>query len=211
MTLQGYQLAAARGDRQLFCDINFEIKAGEAMWLAGSNGSGKTSLLRLLCGIAVPESGEVRWGGRNIQTLREDFHRSLIYCGHASGVKDDLAAWENVLIGTRLSGKNCSKADAYHALDQVGLANVAHLSARALSQGQRKRVALARLCILPTPQILILDEPSTALDQHAVHTLCEILNRHLAQGGMVVYTTHQKLTLIAQRLHLLDLSQAEPC
>lgn len=211
MTLQSYQLACERGERQLFGNINFEINAGEALWLSGSNGSGKTSLLRLLCGLASPTMGEVRWNGRNIQSQREDYCRDLIYCGHSSGVKDDLAAWENVAMGTRLSGRHCSRDDAYQALAQIGLPNVAHLPTRTLSQGQRKRLALARLCIHPFPKLLILDEPFTALDQQAVYTLREILNLQLAHGAMVVYTTHQELTLTAQRLHRLDLNQAARC
>ncbi len=211
MTLQAYQLACVRGDRQLFCDINFEIKAGEAMWLAGSNGSGKTSLLRLLCGLTSPDKGEVRWDGRNIQELHEDFYRDLMYYGHAGGVKDDLAAWENVAIGARLSGKNCNREDACQALDQVGLAHAAHLPVRVLSQGQRKRVALARLYLSPMSKLLILDEPFTALDQPAIHNLCEILNRHLAQGSVVVYTTHQELALKTGRLHRLELNPVNSC
>jgi len=211
MTLQGYQLACTRGDRQLFSDINLEIQAGEALCLTGANGSGKTSLLRLLCGLAIPHVGEVCWNGRDIRTSREEFQRDLIYCGHASGVKDDLRAWENVAIGSRLAGNWCTKEEAYRALDQVGLGNVADLPAGALSQGQRKRVALTRLCLQPLPKLLILDEPSTALDQYAIHLLCEILDRHLALGGIAVYTTHQKLALKPRRLHLLDLNQAAPC
>ncbi|MES2932744.1 MAG: ATP-binding cassette domain-containing protein, partial [Pseudomonadota bacterium] len=150
----------------------------------------------------------VRWHGRSIQNLREDFYRELLYCGHAAGVKDDLAAWENVAVSTRLSGKSCSRDEAYQALEQVGLLNIAHLPARSLSQGQRKRVALARLCVQPRPKLLLLDEPFTALDQRSINSLGDILNLHLAQGGVVVYTTHQELTLKAQRLHRLDLNPA---
>jgi heme exporter protein A len=208
MTLQAHQLAFSRGDRQLFDDVNFEIDSGEALWLSGSNGSGKTSLLRLLCGLSQPTIGEVRWQGRNIRSLREDYCRDLIYCGHASGVKEDLTAWENVAIGIELSGKDCSRQDAYRALDQIGLAHIAHLPARVLSQGQRKRVALARLCLEPVPKILILDEPFTALDQRAIGALRDVLNRHLERGSTIVYTTHQELLLKARRLHLLDLNGA---
>lgn len=208
MTLQAHHLAFSRGDRPLFSDINFDVDAGEALWLTGSNGSGKTSLLRLLCGLSLPTVGEVRWHGRDIRSLREDYSRELIYCGHASGVKEDLTAWENVAIGAELSGKNCSKKDAYLALDQIGLAHIAHLPTRVLSQGQRKRVALARLCIGPASKILILDEPFTALDQSAIDSLSDFLNQRLAQGSAIVYTTHQQLLLNARRLHLLDLSHA---
>lgn len=211
MTLQAYQLGFSRDGHGLFRDINFEIGAGEAMWLTGSNGSGKTSLLRLLCGLSAPLDGEVRWGGRGIQMLREEFFRELIYCGHASGVQDDLAAWENLAFAVALSGKDCGRGDACHALEQVGLGGVAHLPVRVLSQGQRKRVALARLCLDPLPKLVVLDEPFTALDQAALAGVCAILNRHLSKGGIVVYTTHQEVTLTAGRLHLLDLSRTGSC
>jgi heme exporter protein A len=211
MTLQAHQLACTRGDRQLFNGLNFEIQAGEALWVSGSNGSGKTSLLRLLCGLAVPEEGAVRWGGRDIRSLREDFHRDLLYVGHSAGIKEDLTAWENVAMGSRLSGKPCSQDDALEALDHVGLLSAASLPTRSLSQGQRKRVALARLALKPAPKLAVLDEPFNALDQAFIHRLIDTLNQHLESGGMVVYTTHQPQSLKPSRLHQLDLSQVLPC
>jgi len=213
MTLQAYQLACTRGERQLFNNINFEIAAGDAMRVAGTNGSGKTSLLRMLCGLAFPAAGEVRWNGCNIRTVREEFGNRLIYLGHAHGVKDDLAAWENVVVASTLSGNPVSRDQAYGALEQLGLARAADLPTRALSQGQRKRVALARLHLglgMNTP-LWILDEPFTALDQNAVMQLCGTLNQHLAHGGIVIYTTHQEIDLSAQRLLRLDLSRNATC
>lgn len=213
MTLQAYQLACTRGERQLFIDINFDINPGDAMRVAGTNGSGKTSLLRMLCGLAFPAAGEVRWNGCNIRSVREEFGSQVIYLGHANGVKDDLAAWENVVVASTLSGNPVSRDEAYSALEHLGLARVADLPTRALSQGQRKRVALARLHVGPgmkTP-LWILDEPFTALDQEAVIQLCGALNRHLARGGMVIYTTHQEIDLSAQRLLRLDLSRDATC
>ena len=211
MTLQGYQLACARGERELFKDINFDLHAGDAMRVAGTNGSGKTSLVRMLCGLAVATTGEVRWHGRNIRSVREEFGSQLIYLGHANGVKDDLLAWENIVIGATLSGNSVSRNDAYAALDQFGLARAANLPTRALSQGQRKRVALARLRFGTKTPLWILDEPFTALDQSAVSELCGTLNNHLAHGGMVIYTTHQEIDLSAQRLLVLDLSRDASC
>ena len=206
MTLQADQLGCSRDGHILFGALNFEVKAGEALWLTGANGSGKTSLLRLLCGLGVPQEGTVRWDGRAIGSLRQDFYRDLMYCGHASGVKDDLAAWENVAIGAALAGKKCTRVVAEHALEQIGLGDVSHLPTGALSQGQRKRVALARLFIHPLPRLLILDEPFSALDPAGVASLCAALEHHLQRGGIVIYTTHQAVELQAQRLHLLDLS-----
>ncbi|MYM29122.1 cytochrome c biogenesis heme-transporting ATPase CcmA [Duganella sp. CY15W] len=210
MSLQAHQLACARGERQLFSDLNFELQSGEALWLKGRNGSGKSSLLRLLCGLGRPLLGEVRWNGTPIQRLREDYHRQLIYCGHASAIKDDLSAWENVVVSSTLSGVACSRDQALVALVSVGLGGSAELPARALSQGQRRRVALARLALDRLPPLLLLDEPFVALDQPAVQTLCRTLNRHLAGGGMLVYTTHQAQALEARRLGQFDLDQLAP-
>ena len=211
MTLQACQLACTRGERQLFNDINFEINPGDAMRVAGTNGSGKTSLLRMLCGLAFPAFGEVRWHGRNIRVEREEFCSQLIYLGHANGVKDDLLAWENIVVASTLSGNPVSRDEAYAALAQLGLAQAADLPTRALSQGQRKRVALARLQLGMKAPLWILDEPFTALDQDAVKQLSDTLSHHLASGGMVIYTTHQEIELRAQRLLRLDLSQETPC
>jgi heme exporter protein A len=211
MTLQAYQLACTRGERQLFSDINFDINAGDAMRVAGTNGSGKTSLLRMLCGLAFPAAGEVRWNGRNIRAAREQFGSELIYLGHANGVKDDLVAWENVVVASTLSGNSVTRDQAYDALEQLGLSRAADLPTRALSQGQRKRVALARLRLGMKTPLWVLDEPFTALDQHAVTQLCGTLNQHLAQGGMVIYTTHQEIDLDGQRLLRLDLSRDSTC
>jgi heme exporter protein A len=208
MSLQVHQLACARGERHLFSDISFELQRGEALWLKGSNGSGKTSLLRLLCGLGVPLSGEVRWNGQPIRQLREDYHRELLYCGHAGAIKDDLTAWENVAAASTLSGAPCSLEQAVRALASFGVAAEAELPARALSQGQRRRVVLARLALEPLPPLLLLDEPFVALDAGAARTLCGTLDRHLSQGGMLVYTTHQPQILKARRLEQLDLDLA---
>jgi heme exporter protein A len=209
--LQVHQLACGRGDRQLFSDLNFELQGGEALWLKGRNGSGKTSLLRVLCGLGRPLLGEVRWNGAPIERLREDYHRQLIYCGHAAAVKDDLLAWENVAMSSTLSGIACSRKQAQDALDSVGLGAQATRPARLLSQGQRRRVALARLAVEPLPPLLLLDEPFVALDQPAVQTLCGTLNRHLGGGGILVYTTHQAQALQARRLEQFDLDQLAAC
>jgi heme exporter protein A len=211
MALHAYQLACTRGERQLFCDINFELQPGDAMRVAGANGSGKTSMLRMLCGLAYPAAGEVRWNGRNIRAAREEFGANLIYLGHANGVKDDLLAWENVVVAATLAGHPVTRESACQALGRLGLARAANLPTRALSQGQRKRVALARLQLGHAAPLWILDEPFTALDKDAVASLCGTIDKHLAGGGMVLYTTHQEIELKAQRALLLDLSRERAC
>lgn len=209
MTLQADQLACSRGDTTLFAGLDFEIGAGEALWLRGANGSGKTSLLRLLCGLAEPAAGNVRWQGRDVRTLREDFNRELLYCAHTDSVKDDLSAWENIAFSARLQGRACDRSQAYRALSRVNLLPAANRPARSLSQGQRKRVNLARLYVEPAPRLCVLDEPFNALDHDAVETLTDTLSERLAQGAIVVYTTHQDLPLRAQRLHQIDLNSID--
>jgi heme exporter protein A len=211
MTLQGYQLACSRGERHLFTDVNFEIESGDALRIAGTNGSGKTSLLRLLCGLTHPAAGEVRWNGENVRRARDEYCSELIYLGHANGVKDDLAAWENLTFNATLSGHPITSQQAWDALDLLGLDEVGHLPTRSLSQGQRKRVALARLWLDNAPRLWILDEPFTALDRDAVDQLCRRLEHHLSSGGLVVYTTHQEITLGAGRMLQLDLGEEAQC
>lgn len=211
MTLQAHQLTCVRGERRLFRDVDFEINAGDALRVVGANGSGKTSLLRILCGLTQPEEGEVRWNGRSIREVREEFCRKLIYLGHADGVKDDLLAWENIVVASTLSGNPVTQGDAIQALKQLGLGRAVSLPTRVLSQGQRKRVALARLQLSTSTPLWILDEPFTALDQNSVSELCRTINRHLANGGMVIYTTHQEIDLTAHRARRLDLSLGTLC
>lgn len=211
MTLQASQLAYARGNRKLFEGIDFEVGPGEALRIAGRNGSGKTSLLRLLCGLAQPLKGEVRWHGQSIHRHREALHQALSYVGHAPGLKDDLNAWENVQFSAVLAGQACTKQQALDALTQLGLQAKAHLPARVLSQGQRRRVLLARLALPQAlsgvPHLLVLDEPFVALDQESVQVLATLLNQQLAQGATLVYTTHQPQCLQAARHHVLTLGE----
>lgn len=205
MTLQASQLAYSRGNRQLFDGLDFEVRPGEALRVAGRNGSGKTSLLRVLSGLAEPVSGEVQWHGQSIRSLREDFSQDLIYVGHGSGIKDDFTACENVQISAALSGRQCSADQACEALNLLGLQGRAHLPARVLSQGQRRRVVLARLAIKPAARLAILDEPFNALDQESINVLSALLSHRLAEGAVVVYTTHQPQPLVASRTHEIHL------
>ena len=211
MIFEAEEIGITRGAQEIAGGINFVLLSGEAVWITGSNGSGKTSLLRALCGLSSPSSGAIRWNGTNIAELGEEFSRALLYCGHLIGIKDDLTVFENVLFNTQLSGRGASKAQVLRALEQLDLGHKIQIAARFLSMGQRKRVALARLCIHPLPQLLILDEPFSALDQPSVAFVCQLLNRYLAQGGMLVYTTHQEISLEAQKIHRLDLYENELC
>ncbi|MDP1548552.1 MAG: cytochrome c biogenesis heme-transporting ATPase CcmA [Nitrosomonas sp.] len=202
--LQGISLACVRGDRELFKDINFSLEAGGLMQVRGPNGSGKTSLLRMLCGLSNPAAGEILWNGASIRSLNGDYFAAMTYIGHLSGTKDDLTVIENLRISSALAGYEINDTQASEALGYMGLGGREVLPVKILSQGQRRRVALARLLVCKT-SLWILDEPLVALDVLAVKLIRELLEQHLKQGGMVVMTTHQEIDLAATsttQLHL---------
>ncbi len=192
--LSVHDLACARGERLLFKDMSFSLSAGELLLVQGGNGQGKTSLLRLLTGLARPEEGEVRWRGEPISRQREAYHAEMIYLGHANGVKDDLNPIENLHFAAGLQGRPFDPARAVATLERLGLSRCQDLPCRVLSFGQRRRVALAAL-LLAGAVLWILDEPLTGLDVHAVALMEGLIRDHLNAGGMVVATTHQALNL----------------
>ena len=198
-------LACVRGDRELFTDINFSLEAGGLMQVSGPNGSGKTSLLRMLCGLSNPAAGEIRWCGTAIRSLGSDYLAAMTYIGHLSGAKDDLTANENLRISSALAGFEISTRQANDALKYMGLGGRETLPVKVLSQGQRRRVALARLLVCKTA-LWILDEPLVALDVMAVQLIQELLEQHLKQGGMVVMTTHQEIDITAVSIMQLQLA-----
>jgi len=199
--LEADRLECTRGDRTLFRALSFSLAPSQLLHVAGGNGAGKTSLLRILCGLLSPARGEVRWVGRPIATVREDYAAQLLYVGHANAVKEELTALENLEIGATLAGRGCTRGAALAALASFGVGRFARLPARTLSQGQRRRVALARLAlgaaIDTSAPLWILDEPFAALDAGAVAHLERLIAEHVAAGGMVVLTTHQPLSLAA--------------
>jgi heme exporter protein A len=203
--LETRELTCVRGERTLFERLSFSVRRGEALHVAGANGSGKTSLLRMLCGLSQPAEGDILWDGHSIRKVREEFHQQLVYIGHANAIKDDLTAAENVVISTMLAAQEVTPARAQQALVDIGLGGREDLPAKVLSQGQRRRVALARLLLELDVPLWILDEPFTALDVRAVGQLRATMERHLARGGMVIFTTHQDVPLDTPSLRRLEL------
>jgi heme exporter protein A len=203
--LEVIDLRCERGERSLFDGLEFKLPAGALLRVAGANGSGKTSLLRILCGLAVPARGEVRWQGQSIHALREEYHRQLIYIGHASAVKDELTGRENLSICCALGGVPVDDSAVGAALERVGLSRYEHLPARHLSQGQRRRVALARLAACRTASMWILDEPFTALDTVAVGLVQQMIAEHLGRGGIAVMTSHQEVALASVTTYTIEL------
>ncbi len=204
LTAQG--LACLRGDRLLFKNVGFELQAGGLLYLLGENGSGKSSLLRILCGLLTPEEGAVLWNGKRIKADTQTYYANLTYLGHLNALKDDLTALENLQICAHLAGNSVSTTSALAALNAIGIARCAHLPARVLSQGQKRRVALAGLWLSKT-KLWVLDEPFAALDVASVEVLAEHLGEHLANGGMAILTTHQDVVVNAKNTQTLRLSQ----
>ena len=203
--LEVRELECVRGDHRLFKGLNFTLQQGELLYLRGSNGSGKTSLLRTICGLMAPAEGQVFWNGKDIHSEREEFNRGLTYLGHFNGIKGELSAVENLDYANSLSGIKKSENQILDALERIGLAGREDLPTKVLSQGQKRRVALARL-LLTDSKLWILDEPFTALDVHAVELLKDLIVNHVKSDGMAILTTHQAVEIDSSMLRELDLS-----
>ena len=195
--LEATDLRCVRGNRMLFSGLNFALRGGELLRVAGVNGSGKTSLLRILCGLLAPAEGEVRWRGETIRALGEEYCRELLYIGHANAVKDELTPMENLMVACTLAGMNNGKTEVGDALCRLGLAGYEDLPVKVLSQGQRRRVALARLALSAALPLWIVDEPFIALDADAVEEVQALIAEHVARGAAVVLTTHQEVEITA--------------
>lgn len=207
--LEARGLVCVRGDRPLFSGVEFALLPGEALHVRGANGAGKTSLLRMVSGLSAPAEGDVRWAGESIFALREEFFSQLLFLGHAAALKDELTALENLVIGATLSGHRVEPSEARAALAAIGLKGREDLPARALSQGQRRRVNLARFLLPGAPRLWVLDEPFSALDVKAVAHLAEIIGNHLSGGGMLIYTTHQDVDFPAGAVKTLTIASGK--
>src|SRR3989338_2673873 len=203
--LEVSNLACSRGDHRLFSGLSFALHPGQIMQVQGANGSGKTSLLRMLCGFIIPDEGKITWCGEDVRNLDEDYCAELLYLGHLNAVKDELSGLENLRISAGLSGVELDEKEALAALRRMGLRGRERLPAKVLSQGQRRRVALARL-LTSDASLWILDEPLTALDVGAVALIQELVAEHLARQGMVIFTTHQPLQVAGVEMRNLSLS-----
>lgn len=192
-------LTCVRGDRPLFSSLDLAVDAGEWLHVRGANGSGKTSLLRLLCGLAVPEQGEILWNGIPIRRMGSEWRRNLLFSGHQAGVKEDLTALENLQLAGALDDCRPPAQEVIVALRRLGLKGREGLAVRHLSAGQKRRVLLARL-LTRKAKLWILDEPFTALDTRAVETLSQLVGEHLQAGGLAVITSHQQVPLAAGRV-----------
>lgn len=191
--LKGENLTCIREDRLLFDDLNIEINAGDIVQVEGPNGSGKTSLLRILAGLSQPYEGKVKFKQTSTSQCREEFHENLLYFGHLPGVKGEMSAEENLSFNLALHGLDTNQT--VDNLANVNLLGFEDSLASHLSAGQHRRIGLARLYQSRAP-IWILDEPFTAIDKQGVASLEQRFIEHANQGGCVILTTHQDLLAI---------------
>lgn len=208
--LHADNLGCRRGERVLFKNLSFEISGGQLLYVQGENGSGKTTLLRTLCGLSVPTIGEVSWNNDNIKALAEDYYGQVLYIGHLASIKDDLTAVENIQFAITLSGYAVDRDQAVNALEALGIARCADLPTRVLSQGQKRRIALAQLWLQDNPAhtpLWILDEPFTALDINMIKSLSQHIEKYVKSGGAVVFTSHQNPDFDAQLMQVLMLDE----
>ncbi|NKC13149.1 MAG: cytochrome c biogenesis heme-transporting ATPase CcmA [Gammaproteobacteria bacterium] len=201
--LSGTGLSSQRGERLLFEDIAVKVGAGQALQIAGPNGCGKTTLLRILCGLVLPLAGEVRWRGRSITTADCRLRHELCYLGYAGGVKLELTPRENLRYLSALQGQHTALS-IDEVLERVELYGFEDVPAYTLSAGQRRRVSLARLLLSGAP-LWLLDEPLTALDQDGAALAESLMGDHIEAGGVLIFTTHQPLTRPPARTATLNL------
>ncbi len=197
------QLSCERGYRELFTDLNFSLSPGEILHIKGENGTGKTSLLRIIAGLALPVIGELRFNGYSCRKYRSEYNEQLAFMGHKLGIKLELTPVENIRSHCDL-GKSCTRQQIMDTLEKVGLYGFEEMYCNQLSAGQKRRVALAQILLSQT-QLWILDEPFTSLDVIGVELFLKIIREHVCQGGMVLLTTHQEVTLKDCTLKYLQL------
>jgi len=191
--LRAEGLECIRNDMVLFRDLSISVSSGEVLQVKGPNGCGKTSLLRILCGLALPNEGAVYWNGKDIREFNGEYVQHVNYVGHHNGIKVELTPAENLRVSNALSTTR-NGASPEQALQQFGLYGYEDTPVRKLSSGQKRRVALSRL-LLTHAQLWILDEPFTSVDNAGRKFIAEVLKSHMDIGGMLILVSHEPVSI----------------
>jgi heme exporter protein A len=201
------KLGCTKGGRQLFKNVDCQLEAGHWLYVAGANGVGKTSLLRMVCGLASIEAGDILWNGTPIHAQRETYRQDLCYLGHLNALQESMTVDENLAFITALGGIAADKAQTQAVLTRFGLRGRGRQLVRHLSQGQKRRVALTRLALSPA-RLWVLDEPYVAMDEAGVGLLADLIAQHLDDGGLAVLTSHQRVPIGNVPAQMLELQAA---
>lgn len=197
-------LGCRRTGEWLFRNLDFDCQPGQLLWLRGPNGSGKTSLLRMVAGLSHADEGRFSSGSDDISAFRQ----RLVYIGHTNGLKDDLTAMESLHFLARLHGRDHDLQSLNTALRRLAIHHRRHAAVRTLSQGQRRRVALSRLALERDAGLWVLDEPFDALDTEGINAINSLLREHVARGGSVMMTSHVPLSLAGLNVQQLELGRS---
>ena len=207
MSLTFSNLGCAKGGRQLFANVNCTLGAGQWLYVTGANGVGKTSLLRMVCGLASIESGDILWNGLSIQRQHELYRQDLCYLGHLNALQESMTVIENLMFSAALGGIAPNTSQTRDVLARFGLRGRSQQLVRHLSQGQKRRVALSRLALSPA-RLWVLDEPYVAMDEAGIQMLADLIAAHLNQGGLAVLTSHQRVAVGNIPAQTLELTAA---
>jgi heme exporter protein A len=198
------KLGCTKGGRQLFKDVNFELTAGQWLYVSGVNGVGKTSLLRMVCGLATVDAGEILWNQVPIQSQSEAYRQDLCYLGHLNALQESMTVDENLVFTSALGGLAPTETQRKEVLVRFGIGGRSQQLVRHLSQGQKRRVALSRLS-LSQARLWVLDEPYVAMDEAGVQMLADLIAMHISKGGLAVLTSHQRVPVGDFPAQLLEL------
>ncbi|WP_296541414.1 cytochrome c biogenesis heme-transporting ATPase CcmA [Rhodoferax sp.] len=201
------KLGCIKGGRQLFKNVDCELAPGHWLYVAGANGVGKTSLLRMVCGLAPIEAGDILWNGTPIHAQREAYRQDLCYLGHLNALQESMTVDENLAFITALGGIAPDQTQTREVLTRFGLRGRGRQLVRHLSQGQKRRVALSRLVLSPA-RLWVLDEPYVAMDEGGIKLLADLIADHLATGGLAVLTSHQRVSIGKVPAQMLELQAA---
>ena len=204
-TLTFHQLGCSKGGRKLFQNVNCKLEAGRWLYVAGANGVGKTSLLRMLCGLTPIEFGDIHWNGESICKQSDSYRQDLFYLGHLNALQESMTVNENIVFSAALGGFSVDPDAIPELLVRFGVGGRGSQLVRHLSQGQKRRVALSRLALSPA-RLWVLDEPFVAMDESGIRMLAALLAKHLDNGGLAVVTSHQTVDIGGIPAQLLDLS-----